>query len=399
MKIKQCLFVAATAATLLSCGGKGRQGMPKMGDNEFAVRTVGTQSAGLQNTYPATIRGIQDVDVRPKIAGFITKVLVHEGQLVRAGQTMFIIDSETYSAAVRQAQAAVNTAKTRANTARVTYDNNKKLFDQQIIGQYELTTSQNNYFTARAAVAQAQAALASARETLSWCTVKAPANGIVGSLPFKAGTLVSASNALTTVSNNATMEVFFSMSESEILALARNAGSAATAIAEMPTVKLRLADRTIYSHPGKVVKMSGVIDPSTGSYSIIAHFPNPERLLKSGGAGQIIVPRTNSAAIVIPQEVTSHIQDKVFVYLVGKDNKVRYTEIKVNPQNDGKNYIVTEGLRPGDRYVSKGITKLTDGMEIKPISEAQYMKKIKKAEKMGASQADANSFIKAMKDK
>lgn len=399
MKIKQCLFVAATAATLLSCGGKGRQGMPKMGDNEFAVRTVDTQSAGLQNTYPATIRGIQDVDVRPKIAGFITKVLVHEGQLVRAGQTMFIIDSETYRAAVRQAQAAVNTAKTRANTARVTYDNNKKLFDQQIIGQYELSTSQNNYSTARAAVAQAQAALASARETLSWCTVKAPANGIVGSLPFKAGTLVSASNALTTVSNNATMEVFFSMSESEILALARNAGSAATAIAEMPTVRLRLADGTIYSHPGKVVKMSGVIDPSTGSYSIIAHFPNPERLLKSGGAGQIIVPRTNSAAIVIPQEVTSHIQDKVFVYLVGKDNKVRYTEIKVNPQNDGKNYTVTEGLRPGDRYVSKGITKLTDGMEIKPISEAQYMKKIKKAEKMGASQADANSFIKAMKDK
>ncbi len=399
MKIKQCLFVAATAATLLSCGGKGRQGMPKMGDNEFAVRTVGTQSAGLQNTYPATIRGIQDVDVRPKIAGFITKVLVHEGQLVRAGQTMFVIDSETYSAAVRQAQAAVNTAKTRANTARVTYDNNKKLFDQQIIGQYELTTSQNNYFTARAAVEQAQAALASARETLSWCTVKAPANGIVGSLPFKAGTLVSASNALTTVSNNATMEAFFSMSESEILALARNAGSAATAIAEMPTVKLRLADGTIYSHPGKVVKMSGVIDPATGSYSIIAHFPNPERLLKSGGAGQIIVPRTNSAAIVIPQEVTSHIQDKVFVYLVGKDNKVRYTEIKVNPQNDGKNYIVTEGLRPGDRYVSKGITKLTDGMEIKPISEAQYMKKIEKAEKMGVSQADANSFIKAMKDK
>ena len=144
-----------------------------MGDNEFAVRTVGTQSAGLQTTYPATIRGIQDVDVRPKIAGFITKVLVHEGQSVRAGQTMFVIDSETYRAAVRQAQAAVNTAKTRANTARMTYDNNKKLFDQQIIGQYELSTSQNNYSTAQAAVAQAQAALASARETLSWCTVKA----------------------------------------------------------------------------------------------------------------------------------------------------------------------------------------------------------------------------------
>ncbi len=396
MKIKYCLFVAIAAVALASCGGKGSKGMPKFGDNEFAVRTVATQSGDLQTTYPATIKGIQDVDVRPKISGFITKVLVHEGQAVKAGQVMFVIDSETYQAAVRQAQAALNTAKSQANTARITYENNQKLFDQQIIGQYELSTSQNAYATAQAAVAQAQAGLVSARETLSWCTVKAPAAGIVGSLPFKVGTLVSASNALTTVSNISTVEVFFSMSEREVLAMTKNAGGATAALSEMPEVKLQLADGTIYNHPGKVVKMSGVIDAATGSYSMIAHFSNPDQLLKSGGAGQIIVPQINSNAIIIPQEATSEVQDKVFVYLVDKDNKVKLSEIKVHPQNNGKTYIVTEGLHVGDRFVSKGLTKLTDGMEIKPISEAQYMKKIKDAEKLGAAQGDASEFAKAM---
>ncbi|MBM6991954.1 MAG: efflux RND transporter periplasmic adaptor subunit [Prevotella sp.] len=396
MKIKNCLFVAATALALVSCGGKSKQGMPSFGDNEFATRTIGTQSTGLQTTYPATIKGIQDVDVRPKVSGFITKVLVHEGQTVSAGQVMFILDSETYQAAVRQAQASLNTARSQANTARLTYENNQKLFEKKIIGQYELSTSQNSYATAQAGVAQASAALASARETLAWCTVKAPAAGVVGSLPYKVGTLVSASDALTTVSNISTMEVFFSLSESEILNMSKTAGSAAAVISEMPTVKLQLADGTVYNHPGKVVKMSGVIDASTGSYSLIAHFPNPEKLLKSGGAGQIIIPQEDNNAIVIPQEATSQVQDKVFVYIVGKDNKVKYTEITVNPQNDGKNYIVTGGLHTGDRIVTKGITKLSDGMEIKPITEAQYMKKIEEAEKLGAAQGNAGDFAKAM---
>jgi membrane fusion protein (multidrug efflux system) len=399
MKIKNCLFVAALAAALVSCGGKGRQGLPNFGDNEFAVRTVGTQSADLQNTYPATIKGIQDVQVSPKVSGFITRVLVHEGQAVSAGQVMFTIDSQTYQDAVRQAQAAVNTARSQANTARMTYENNKKLFDQKIIGQYELSASQNSYATAQASVAQAQASLASARETLSWCTVKAPAAGVVGSLPYKVGALVSAQNVLTTVSNISTMEVFFSMSESEILSMSKTSGSAAAAISGMPAVKLQLADGTIYNHPGKVVKMSGVIDAATGSYSLIAHFANPEHLLKSGGAGSIIVPSVNSSAIVIPQEATAQVQDKVFVYVVDKNNKVKYTEIQVNPENDGNNFIVTAGLHAGDRIVSKGITKLTDGMDIKPITEAQYQKKIEDAEKMGAAQGDAKEFAKTLQGK
>ncbi len=399
MKIKNGLFILAIASSLTACHGGG--GMPKFGDDEFAVVSVGASDASLQTTYPATIKGIQDVEVRPKVSGFITNVYVHEGQTVSAGQVLFTIDSETYRASVRQAQAGVNTARAQLNTARLTFENNKKLFAKNVIGQYELSTAQNSYATAKASLAQALASLASARETLSWCQVKSPSNGVVGSLPFKVGALVSSSNAqpLTTVSNISTMEVFFSMSESDILNITKTAGSVSAAISSMPIVKLQLADGTTYNHPGKVVKMSGVIDATTGSISLIAHFANPEKLLKSGGAGQIVIPTNDNHAIKIPQEACSEVQDKIFVYKLGADNKVKYTEITVNPQNDGKTYIVTSGLSVGDRIVTKGITKLSDGMKIKPITEAQYEKKIDDAAKLAAKQSTAKGFVDAMKGK
>lgn len=402
MKIKNVLFVAAiaTIATLTSCGSKSKGGLPNFGDDEYAVTTIGTTSAALQTTYPATIKGIQDVEVRPKVSGFITKVYVHEGQTVSAGQTLFTIDSETYQAAVRQCQAAVNTAKAQMNTAKLTYQNNKKLFDNKIIGQYELSTAANSLATAQAQVAQAEASLASAREQLAWCNVTSPSAGVVGSLPFKEGALVSASGqALTTVSNISTMEVFFSLSETQLLSMSKTSGSVQAAIASFPAVKLQLADGTIYNHPGKVVKMSGVIDASTGSVSLIAHFANPEKLLKSGGAGQIVIPNDNNNAIVIPQEACSQVQDKIFVYVVTKDNKVKYSEIKVNPQDDGKNYIVTDGLHVGDRIVVKGITKLTDGMQIKPITVERYNQKIAEAAKLAESQNNAHDFATTMSGK
>ena len=399
MKIIKFLFVAAVTASLTACGGGGS--MPKFGNNEFPVETVGANSASLQSTYPATIKGIQDVEVRPKVSGFITRVYVHEGQVVKAGQPLFSIDSETYQAAVRQAQASVNTARAQLNTARLTYENNKKLFDKKVIGQYELSTAQNTYATAQASLAQAMAALASAKETLSWCMVKSPAAGVIGSLPYKAGALVSASSVepLTTVSDVSTVEVFFSMSENDILGLTKTAGSVTAALKDLPEVKLQLVDGSLYNHPGKVVKMSGVINSSTGAYSLIAHFANPERLLKSGGAGQIIIPRTDNHAIVIPQEATVSVQDKLFVYKVGKNNKVYYTEIKVNPQNDGNTYIVTSGLSVGDRIVVKGLTKLSDKMKIKPVTLAAYQKSIDDAAKLGAKQGSASGFVDVMKGK
>lgn len=409
---KYLLSVALASAVILSGCGKKSGGRPNFGDNEYPVMTVGTQSTQLQTTYPATIKGVQDVEIRPKVSGFITRLAVQEGQAVGKGQVLFTVDNVTYlaavrqaEAAVRQAQASVNSAQAQLNTATLTYKNSQELFKNNVIGSYELQTAKNTMETAqaglnqaRSAVAQAQAALTNAKETLSFCTVTSPAAGVIGNLPYKQGALVSPSSnpAVTTVSNISTMEVYFSMTEKDLLAMTKNAGGIKAAVNAYPPVKLQLADGSIYNHEGTVTKVSGVIDATTGSVSMIARFSNPEHLLKSGGSGSIIVPTNDSRAMMIPQSATVQVQDKIFVYKVDQNNKVRYTEIKVNPQNDGNSYIVTDGLKVGDKIVTSGLTKLTDAMDIKPISQEQYDKKIQDAEKLGENQGTAKGFIDAM---
>jgi membrane fusion protein (multidrug efflux system) len=385
MKMKKILMLAAVAATLVSCGGGG--GRPTFGDNEYPVVTVGTSQADMQTTYPGSIKGVQDVEIRPKAQGFLTEINVKEGQTVSAGQVLFVIDNETYQAQVRQAQAAVNAAQQQVNTAKLTYNNAQQLHEKRVIGDYELQTSQNTYESAQAQLAQAQASLASAKEALSYCYVKSPAAGVVGTLPFKKGALVSGSNVLTTVSNISSMEVYFSVTEKEAMNISQKG------LSSMPAVKLQLADGSIYPLEGSITKMSGVIDQTTGSVQLIAAFPNPEKMLKSGATGTIIIPRQATSAIVIPQGAVSEVQNKKFIYLVGSDNKVKYSEIKVDPQNDGYNYIVTEGLKVGDKYVSNGITKLTDQMEIVPITQERYQQKI--AEQ--AKAMSAGDIVGAMK--
>ncbi len=390
------LLFAALAAMLVSCGGKKSSGKPDFGDNEYAVRTIGAQSAELQTTYPATIKGVQDVEIRPKVSGFITKLCVKEGQAVKAGQLLFVIDNVTYAAAARQAAAAVNSAKAQLNTARLTYNNNLKLFKNNVIGSYELQSAKNSMEAAAAALAQAEASYVSAKENLSFCYVTSPASGVIGDLPYRVGALVSASSQqpLTTVSNISTMQVYFSMTEKELLDMTKTAGGLHAAIKDYPAVKLQLADGTIYEHPGHVATVSGVIDPTTGSVSMRADFPNPQHLLKSGGSGSIVVPHTSSSAIIIPQDAVAQVQDKHFVYVVGNDNKVKYTAVTVDPKDDGKTYIITSGLKVGDRIVVNGISSLSDGMQIKPITEAQYQEKLKKTEQMGADQGDLQKLKK-----
>lgn len=395
MKRNRIFLFSAIAAVLVSCGKKG--GMDFV-DNEFPVETVKSQNASMQTTYPATFKGIQDVEIRPKVAGFITRVCVREGQAVSAGQLLFVIDNATYQASVRQAQAAVNTASAQCNTVKMAYDNSVKLRENNVIGDFELNSAKNNYESAKAQLAQARAALASAKEMLGFCYVKSPTAGVVGTLPYKEGAMVSASSmpALTTVSNISTIEAYFSMTEKDVLSMTKAAGTMQAAINTYPDLKLQLADGTMYSEMGRLVKASGVIDAATGSVQMIARFPNPQRLLKSGASGSIVVPRSDNNAVIIPQNAATQVQDKIFVYVLGKDNKVKYTEIKVDSQNDGKNYVVLSGLKAGDRYVTNGTTKLTDGMEIKPITPAQYRKKIDEATKLGENQGTAKGFINAM---
>lgn len=394
MKMRKIIMFATLAAILASCGGKPNM---KFGDNEYAVRTIETQSTELENNYPATIRGIQDVEIRPKISGFITKLCVQEGQAVKAGQLLFVIDNVQYAEAAKQAKAAVAAANAQLATAQLTYTNKMQLHEQNIIGSYDLQAAQNSLLSAKANLAQAQATYISAKQNLDFCYVKSPSSGVIGDLPYRVGALVSSSNqqALTTVSNIDKMYVYFSMTEKQLLEMTRQAGSAHKAVSEMPAVKLQLADGTIYEHEGKVTTVSGVIDKTTGTVSMRADFINPNHLLKSGGSGSIIVPYKNSSAIIIPQEAISEVQDKHFVYYVGSNNKVKYTEIEIAPNNDGKNYIITSGIKPGDRIVIAGISSLQDGMDIKPVTEAQYAAKLKKAEQLGSVQNDAKKLKQA----
>ena len=409
MKKKSILLsaIAAMALLLTSCG-RGQQGLPT--SDEYPVVTIGAANAQLKTTFPATIKGVQDVEVRPKVSGFITKLYVHEGEYVRAGQVARVV----------QANASLNSANAQAATSRLAYSNSKNLYNNKVIGDYEMEAAKNTYETAQAAVSQAQsgvasakaavvqahaavrqaqAMLATAKDNLGFCYVKSPASGYVGSLPYKEGALVSASSAqpVTTISNTSSIEVYFSMTEADVLKLSRTNNGLNNAIKSFPGVSLLLADGTTYNHEGVVVKTSGIIDATTGTVSVIARFPNPEHLLKSGGSGQIIIAKNNNRALLVPQEATVQVQDKIFVYKVDGNSKVHYTEITVDPQNDGINYIVTSGLKMGDRIVSKGLSSLEDGAKITALTPAEYDKAIEKAEKLGENQGSASGFLKAMK--
>jgi len=380
-------------AVLASCS-KSQQ-MPDA-DNSYAVETVQTSSAELETSYPATIKGIQDVEIRPKVGGFITKIYVNEGQAVSRGQVLFTIDNETYRDAVRQAQASVNSAqqqinvvKTNIATQELTVQNKQALYDKKIISDYDLASAKNSLASlkaqlqsAQASLQSAQAALSSAKENLSYCTVTSPASGVIGMLPYKVGALVSSSmtQPFTTVSDISRMQVYFSMTEKQLLDMTRTGGGGVqAALQQMPPVSLELADGTTYEQQGKVDAVGGVIDQTTGAVQVRATFDNPNRILRSGGTGNIKMPIYATNAIVIPQSATTEIQDKKFVFVVGKDNKVKSTEITVESQNDGTNYVVTGGLKAGDRIVVEGVQSMKNGTEIKPITKAEAEKMRKKA--------------------
>ncbi|MFR1235892.1 MAG: efflux RND transporter periplasmic adaptor subunit [Barnesiella sp.] len=375
----QRIVVIALCLILFSCGKKNQNGFNSV--KEYAVITVQPTHSQLESLYPATIRGKQDVEIRPQVSGFITKLCIDEGSVVKKGQPLFIIDQVQYEEAVNIADAAVNVAKSQVSTAQLTADNKKELAKRNIISQYELQMALNDLATAKANLAQANAQLVNARKNLSYTVVTSPSNGIAGNIPFRVGSLVSPSSAtpLTTISDISEMFVYFSMNEKQILDLTRQGkGSAKEALDKMPEISLKLADGSVYPESGKIETISGVIDPATGAASIRATFPNPDRILRSGGTGSVLIPSTTDAAIIIPQKATYEIQDKRFVYLVNDSSIVHSTEITVSPVNDGKTYVVLDGLKAGDRIVIEGVgTSVKEGMTIKPITPEESAAKIK----------------------
>lgn len=381
MKYSGHLALAALCSVLLcSCSGNGQQQQEQ--EPELAVITIGEGDATLENGYPASLHGKNDVEIRPQVSGFITRVCVTEGQRVSKGQTLFTIDRVQLEAAVSaaqaqvaQAQAAIVAAQANVNTARTNAKNNKILLDKNIISSSAYQTSVDAVNAAEAQVNQARAAanaanaqLVSARKNLSYANVTAPASGIVGTIDFKEGALVSPSTLLTILSNNGEMEAYFSFNEKEVLDLT-NGGrrSLQAALDSLPSVTLRLPNGEKYAYTGKITTVSGVLDAATGSAQVKATFPNPDGMLRSGNTANVMIPNVSRNAILIPQKATYEIQDMKFVYTLDKDNVTHATPIEISKDNDGQNYIVTSGLKTGDRIVVEGVgITVKDKMKIRP---------------------------------
>ncbi|MBE6317740.1 MAG: efflux RND transporter periplasmic adaptor subunit [Bacteroidales bacterium] len=360
-------------SVMTSCGGGQQQQQAPA--PEIATITVGTSDAELNRAYPATIKGKADIDIRPQVTGFITKVHVDEGQKVKKGQLLFTLDQVQFNAAVDQALAAVKVAETAVATAQLTANNKKSLFEKNIISEYEYKLAENALAQAEAQMAQANASLVNARKNLTYTVVTSPSNGVVGSIPNRVGALASPSMAqpLTTVSDNDQVYAYFSLTEKDILGMTNNGSiSLDQAIATMPNVNLRLADGNMYGLTGKIATISGVIDQGTGSASVRALFSNPSGMLRSGSTGTILIPYVENNVIIIPQKATFEIQDKKYVYTVNDSSKTVTTPIEVFNINDGQEYIVTSGLKAGDKIVVEGVgTTVKDGMAIKPIDKSQ----------------------------
>lgn len=362
--MKQTFVKAAIMASFMaavSCG----QAPTEQGPAQYGVTTIATTDREIQSNYSATIRGRQDIDIYPQVSGTISELRVTEGQSVSKGQTLFIIDQVPYKAALQTAEANVAAAKASVATAQLTYNSKKELFAKSVVSQYDLSTAENTLLTAKAQLAQAEAQRVNAANNLSYTVVKAPANGMVGTLPYRVGALVSASipQPLTTVSDNSEMYVYFSMTENQLLNLTRKYGSIANTLKNMPDIQLQLNDGSIYDQTGRIESISGIIDTSTGSVQLRAAFPNKGGLLHSGGAGSIILPVNYTDCIVVPQVATFELQDKVYVYKV-VDGKATSSMIDVEKINNGREYIVKSGLVPGDVIVAEGVGLLREGTPI-----------------------------------
>ena len=371
------ILMAGCLALLCSCGqgNRGTGAAP-----EYAVIEAQATTANLKNSYPATIRGKQDVEIRPMVSGFITKLHVDEGSVVKKGQVLFTIDQVQYQAAVKTAEASESTAKAALQTQELTTQNNRELNKRGIVSDYQLSTSENQLAQAKASLAQAEAALVNAKRNLEYTEVTSPSDGIVGEIPYRIGSLVSASMAtpMTTVADNSEMFAYFSMTERQLLSMVREGGTTKEILDKLPSIQLQLIDGSIYPDSGRVATISGVIDPTTGSVSMRALFPNDHNILRSNSTGNVIFPNPMQNVIMIPQSATTEIQDKRFVYVVQADNTVKNTEIKTFTLDDGKNFFVTAGLKPGDKIVIEGVQTLNDGQAITPITpadkEAAYQK-------------------------
>ena len=338
--------------------------------SEYQVQEVTPGDITLYRDFPATMQGKQTVEIRPRIPGYIEEIKVDEGDHVRKGEVLFTLNANDIQAQVRSAEAQVKVADAQVATAKINVEKTRPLVEKDIISQFELETVQSSLKSAEAQLAQAQANLANVEANLEYTIITSPTNGIIGTFPYRVGSLVNSSitQPLTTVSNTSVMWAYFSLNETDFLQMIKDLDGKTTRekLEKLPPVELVLPDDSIFINKGKIEIASGIVNQQTGAINIRAAFPNPEGDLRSGGNGRVRLPEHLNNVLIIPQKASYQIQGKNFVYVVNGENKVVNTPVETLTGNLKDVYVVTSGLKAGDKIVVEGITALQDGMEIKP---------------------------------
>ena len=363
------LAIIFSAIVLASCNQNKTQTATQK-ENYYETMEVTLSDRTLTTGYSAAISGVQTVEIRPQVSGMITDILIEEGESVTKVHVLFVIDQTPYKAAYEIAVANVKSAEAALSTAKLILDSNKNLYEQDVVSEFDLMTAQNDLTEAEARLALCKAEEVNASNNLSYTEVRSPVNGVASMIPYRVGALVNSNIAqpLVTVSDDSRVYAYFSMAENQMLDMVQQYGSLNSAIRQMPEVELIMSNGEKYEHTGKINAISGTISESTGAVSIRAVFSNRNHLLRNGGSGTIIIPMTLHNCIVIPQSATYELQDRVFVYKV-VDGKASSTEIHIAPQNNGVEYIVTDGLEVGDIIVAEGAGLIKEGTPIKSKNE------------------------------
>ena len=357
-----CCLCAVMACGLTACGDK-KKGVRDAA--EYQTMVVSKKDMMLTQPYSARLTGRQIVEIRPQVTGNITRILTAEGKTVRKGQTLFIIDQTPFQAALEVAIANRQSAEAKLSTAKMNYDSQLKLKEGSVVSDFSVETTRHELLEAQAALVQAKAQEKNARWQLSCTEVKSPVDGVASMIPWHVGALVGSniSEPLVTVADDSQMYAYFSVTERAVINLIDRYGSTADFINKAPSIKLRLASGTEYPVEGRIDAVSGTVDAQTGAVTLRATFANPQHLLRDGGSATVLVPSDHKDCIVIPQEATYELQNRTFVYRV-VDGKTKATAVTLFPQNNGKEYIVEEGLNVGDTIIAEGAGLLKDGIEI-----------------------------------
>ena len=367
MKKKSILHWAVAMSTvaigLTSCG----LDMPKETNSSFETMTVKKSNIELPYKFSARMKGQNDVTITPQISGQLMKICVAEGEVVKKGQTLFVIDSRNAKLELEAAQANLQAALAQENSAKLEYESNKNLFDKKIVSSYMLNNSQNAYKQAQAAVAQARAAANRAKVELGFCTITAPVSGVIGGIPVRIGDQVSPMSELTILSGNTTMYAEFSVTEAVVEALVQSgikADEVDDYLAKLPAATFIMKNGTEYPHKGRVVSLTGVVNAETGSLTAKVSFPNPDGHLYSGVQGSVVMPFAEKGVILVPQFAVVRLQDKSQVYKVKPDSTATAVEVKTEDTGNGKEFIVTSGLNEGDVIVASGANNVTEGQRV-----------------------------------